>query len=213
MSNLLTHFRFALAFTTRVRRERKFALLSAMTAAIAALPTGAALAQSRQFICSQGSTLTIQVEGPDLISVDLGDGDQRRLAQQDTAFDYSGSRMKLHIARNQSSVRIEQAGAESIHCIYPSPPGFNSGSIPVEGTMAKSWGGIVRDGPGLNFRKLANLREGDPIVLVEQTDVEMDGFPWFKITYDGSRTGFQWGGLICSSGRQVPGTFQQCSER
>jgi len=181
--------------------------------ALAALGwSGEALAQSRQFICSEASTLTVQVENADTIAATLGFSNPRRLRQRDGGpYTFADNRVELRIARNQKGVRIRQAGQEDIHCIYPIPAAINGGFDSVAGVQAKSWGGIVRSGPGMEHQKVASLREGDPIVLEERSDVEMNGFPWFRITFNGNQTGFQWGGIICPVGQPVPGTFQQCN--
>lgn len=62
----------------------------------------------------------------------------------------------------------------------------------------------------MDYRKLASLEEGDPITLLEQTAVDMNGYPWFKVRYRGNKTGYQWGGIICPVGQPYPGTFEQC---
>ena len=65
---------------------------------------------------------------------------------------------------------------------------------------AASWGGIVRDGPGQNHTKVASLSEGEPVILMARTEVVENGFPWFKIAYSsGRKTGYQWGGILCST--------------
>lgn len=74
---------------------------------------------------------------------------------------------------------------------------------------AGSWGGILRSGPGTNYRKVMSLREGERIVILERTNQFMGDYPWFKIQVRG-RTGYKWGGILCSRGPQIEGTFQQC---
>lgn len=74
---------------------------------------------------------------------------------------------------------------------------------------AKSWGGIMRSGPGMNYRKMASLREGEWITILERTDTFMGDYPWFKIKARG-RIGYKWGGILCSVGPQIHGTYQQC---
>ncbi|GJM02944.1 MAG: hypothetical protein DHS20C08_14450 [Rhodomicrobium sp.] len=74
---------------------------------------------------------------------------------------------------------------------------------------AKSWGGIMRSGPGTNYRKMSSLREGEWIMILERTDRFMGDYPWFKIKARG-RIGYKWGGILCSVGPQIQGTFQQC---
>ncbi|WP_187970825.1 hypothetical protein [Aquibium microcysteis] len=74
---------------------------------------------------------------------------------------------------------------------------------------AASWGGVVRSGPGMENARLASLAEREPIELLENTGVMMNGYPWFRIRYRG-QTGFQWGGIICGDGAPVPGTHEVC---
>jgi hypothetical protein len=76
---------------------------------------------------------------------------------------------------------------------------------------AGSWGGIVRDGPGQDHRKLDSLNEGEPITLLERTDVVVDGYPWFKISFRGGRIGYKWGGILCSTGAERPDLYKTCS--
>lgn len=77
-----------------------------------------------------------------------------------------------------------------------------------------SWGGKVRNGPGINYRQTDSLRKGTSIQLVERTSTIFNGYPWFKISYrdpsNGAVTiGYQWGGIICSSAR-TPGVHSVC---
>jgi hypothetical protein len=76
---------------------------------------------------------------------------------------------------------------------------------------AASWGGVLRDGPGQNFRKVGSLQEGEPVTLMARSDVVEDGFPWFKITTQRGQTGYQWGGILCSTGAERPDIFKTCT--
>ncbi len=76
--------------------------------------------------------------------------------------------------------------------------------------IAKSWGGIVRAGPGQHYRKKASLREGERITLLGPTGEMFQDRPWFKIKYRG-RIGYHWGGIVCSVGQYVEGTYQVCN--
>ncbi len=71
-----------------------------------------------------------------------------------------------------------------------------------------SWGGIVRDGPGQDHRKLDSLDEGERISLMGRSDVVVDGYPWFKIWYRGEHKGYMWGGILCSVGDERPDLYQ-----
>jgi hypothetical protein len=77
-------------------------------------------------------------------------------------------------------------------------------------TPAGSWGGIVRDGPGQDHRKLDSLEEGERISLMGRSDVVVDGYPWFKIWYRGERKGYMWGGILCSVGAERPDLYKTC---
>lgn len=87
-------------------------------------------------------------------------------------------------------------------------------TAPVQGGSgsfaAKSWGGIVRAGPGQNYARIASLNEGERIAVLERTGQFFQGRPWFKISFRG-RIGYHWGGIICPLGRAVDGTFQVCN--
>ncbi|WP_420413522.1 SH3 domain-containing protein [Roseibium sp.] len=72
-----------------------------------------------------------------------------------------------------------------------------------------SYGGKVRAGPGLQYGQIGSLRDGDRIRIVGATGVMMDGYEWFQIRYRNGRTGFQWGGLMCSQ-RPYPTIYKTC---
>jgi hypothetical protein len=46
---------------------------------------------------------------------------------------------------------------------------------------------------------------------VERSNVVEDGFPWFKITTERGKTGYQWGGILCSTGAERPDIFKTCT--
>ncbi len=75
---------------------------------------------------------------------------------------------------------------------------------------AKSWGGIVRSGPGQQYQRVTSLREMEPIMMLERTNEMFNGYPWFRISYRGNRTGFHWGGIICPNHQSILGTFKVC---
>jgi hypothetical protein len=76
--------------------------------------------------------------------------------------------------------------------------------------VAASWGGVVRDGPGQSYRKVDSLEEGQSVTLMARTDVVENGFPWFKIAYEGDGKGYQWGGILCATGAERPDLFKTC---
>ena len=68
---------------------------------------------------------------------------------------------------------------------------------------AGSWGGVLRNGPGRNYRQIGSLKEGEPVTLMGRTDVLEDGFPWFKLV---TRSG----GILCSTGAERPHLYKTC---
>jgi hypothetical protein len=91
------------------------------------------------------------------------------------------------------------------------PPAVNAADdYPVP---AGSWGGVVRDGPGKQYRQLDSLDEGDAITLMGRSDVVEDGFPWFKIAYGSEgKIGYKWGGILCSTGAERSDLYKTCTK-
>ncbi len=90
------------------------------------------------------------------------------------------------------------------------PPGEQEPNPPPGPIEAASWGGIVRDGPGRNYRKLGSLEQGEHVMLLENTSVMEDGYPWWRIEFRGSREGYQWGGILCSLDEPMEGVYETC---
>lgn len=73
----------------------------------------------------------------------------------------------------------------------------------------QSYGGKVRSGPGMQYRQVGSLREGNPILILNGTGDLMNGYEWFQIRYSNGSVGYQWGGIMCSQ-KPHPGIFQVC---
>lgn len=76
--------------------------------------------------------------------------------------------------------------------------------------VAGSWGGIVRDKPGKQYRQIDSLEEGEEITLMGRSDVMEDGYPWFKIAYRDGKIGFKWGGILCAVGVERADVYKVC---
>lgn len=79
-----------------------------------------------------------------------------------------------------------------------------------QGIEAGSWGGKVRKGPGVDFAQVGSLRNGDPVRLLEDTRVMMNGYPWHRISYQGGKIGYQWGGILCGFDTPIDGVHKIC---
>lgn len=79
--------------------------------------------------------------------------------------------------------------------------------FPADG---RSCGGILRQGPGMDTPKLASLRQGDALTILEQAgQIDGSGFAWFKVKA-GAATGYQYGGILSVSTGHLSGAFVGC---
>lgn len=92
---------------------------------------------------------------------------------------------------------------ETDNCV---PAGDSSGaSLPMYG---RSLGGVVRSKPDMSSKKIASLKDGERVEIVDDTGVTMNGYTWFKIRWKG-RTGYHWGGIMCSDAA-LGGVLEAC---
>jgi len=117
------------------------------------------------------------------------------------------SGFRADLARAYIKKLGEQPQAAAPPADQPPTAATGSGEFPIE---AASWGGIVRSGPGQSYSKVGSLTEGQKVTLIARTNVVEDGFPWFDIAFAGKR-GFQWGGIMCSTGTERPDLFKTCA--
>jgi len=87
---------------------------------------------------------------------------------------------------------------------------FQLSGAQAAGMEAGSWGGKVRSGPGKEFAKIGSLSNGDPVILIESTNIFLDGYEWFKIIYGNNSIGYQWGGILCGFDIPISGTYSVC---
>jgi hypothetical protein len=187
---------------------------------------GEASAQSREFFCNEKLSVTVKVIDARTVSVGPIKGKTVALKQNpQSPMSFVSAKVAIAIAKNEKSITLRQSGAADMKCVFPKPAGQTpqaedevaassepkpkSGAKKFQSFAAKSWGGIVRSGPGMEFKKVGSLQEGDPITAIEQS-TEFNGYFWYKIRFGKNKTGYQWGGIICPIGKLVPGTFEQC---
>lgn len=88
----------------------------------------------------------------------------------------------------------------------------SSGSETVVNAQGQSLGGSLRSGPGTNFAKVGSLSEGTWITIIKNAGVRFDGYDWFEIALDNGTRAFQWGGIMCSNGAPLNGTYSVCGQ-
>ena len=77
-------------------------------------------------------------------------------------------------------------------------------------TFGRSYGGLLRAGPGMQHPKLASVAEGERIRILEKTSEQLDDYTWFRVMTSHGE-GFQWGGLFCSDGPEpLEGVLTVC---
>jgi hypothetical protein len=82
--------------------------------------------------------------------------------------------------------------------------GTAAGHFPMQ---AASLGGTVRARPTTASSKIGSLGPGDSVTILAR-DRAWDGYDWFLIRFHG-RTGYQWGGIMCSQ-NPIRGILDQC---
>ncbi len=196
-----------------------------------------ALAQSREFFCGGQNIVKLKVIDKKTISAGPIQGRTVALMQvPGKPMIYANGKTSVEIAPDQKRIAVRAAGDEPLDCVYPPPgaaaersagngidAGAPAGAKPVvrnttsaaaepasKGFAAKSWGGVVRSGPGMDFKQVASLKEGEKITVIEDAGVEMNGYRWYKIRFGANKIGYQWGGILCPIGAPVEGAFQSC---
>lgn len=73
-----------------------------------------------------------------------------------------------------------------------------------------SYGGVLRSGPGMEYDRVASLREGDYLDILEDTGVWFNDYKWYLVASP-QGTGYHWGGIICVNlDTQIEGIFEKC---
>ncbi|ABG40914.1 conserved hypothetical protein [Paraglaciecola sp. T6c] len=105
---------------------------------------------------------------------------------------------KLEIQRSQTQWLSQRKACHfSFDCIKRVYRKRISSLIALSRTeSAFSWGGNYRLTPSTSATRLGSARERQPIKVLSQTDVMLNGYPWFQIEIDGQKA-YQWGGIIC----------------
>lgn len=86
-------------------------------------------------------------------------------------------------------------------------------SVNVDGQYADaghSYGGVLRTGPGMGYRRAGSLQDGDWIDVITPTGDWFDGYQWYYVnTHLGE--GYHWGGIFCTE-YPLEGVLTTCSQ-
>lgn len=71
----------------------------------------------------------------------------------------------------------------------------------------------VRSSPSVFGEKLSSLNQGEPVIILENTDEFLDGFFWFKIEFGEGEQGYMWGALLCTDADEpeLNATMRRCN--
>jgi len=72
-----------------------------------------------------------------------------------------------------------------------------------------SLGGKMRSRPDKSFDKVAKVSKGNRVEIIGKTLMENDGYTWYKVRA-GNRSGFMWGGDLCSAYGRIDGVYGDC---
>jgi len=73
----------------------------------------------------------------------------------------------------------------------------------------KSWAGVLRAGPGMDYERVTSLTLNQPVTLVARTEIDKGDYPWYRIKLVNGMTGYQWGGILCDPSGTETGTYNE----
>src|SRR6056297_629014 len=185
-------------------------LIVGVTALLSAnVPDAAAQGGWKSFRCGNGDTGQIQFPNAGNALVQFR-GETVLLRQQGGSARYLRGDWLLEIVGSARNISLEVPDYGQVSCYFlnarqvrpqPTPQPRNEAGL-LRRLPARSLGGNIRRGPGLNHRVISNLPPGTPIQLYRRTKKFYAGYPWFEITY-ADRGAYMLGSLICSQGQRV----------
>lgn len=100
-------------------------------------------------------------------------------------------------------------GMKQYNCEFYTAPLASQEPEVFNPTSGKSLGGKVRDEASMESQQIGSLYEGNSIMIIGNSGVNMNGYDWFEIEFKG-RKAYQWGGIMCSDGVKIAGIYMQC---
>ncbi len=151
---------------------------------------------------------TDRAEAVFVMGADAGGGTSEPIpmavAPTGSGFRYAGGPLELRGQGMEAELRVEDMVLVCSHVIPGDPA---AGQFPVR---ARSFGGNARSGPGMEYNRIGGFAEGEDLIIVRNTGVMMNGYPWFEVRDMEGAGGFHWGGIMCATERPVDGIFPSC---
>jgi len=95
----------------------------------------------------------------------------------------------------QRQIEMDREFEEQANVASQDPGAAQSGGY----VTGMAWGGKMRDGPGMNYRQVGSMTEGEGIEIVGDTGEWYNDFQWYEVIAHG-RQAFVWGGNFCHDG-------------
>lgn len=108
--------------------------------------------------------------------------------------------------QNATGVLTSTSGLR-FNCVVSDITGSPALTTPASNFVGFSFGGNLRAGPGTQFADVGSTFNGQPLTLVSDSFVSLNGFTWWRVRLQNGQEAFQWGGLLCSPGNNLGGVF------
>lgn len=196
---------------------KTLAFIGILSAAVLSATAGAKASESLNYRCNLGNQFAFIETIPEEGRAILEDIDGKTILVPDGRGGYFNDGEEISFDQDKPVPEL-WLGDVSHRCEIATPASSNqthaNGAVGGNDTQlnlqGQSLGGKLRDGPGLNFRQTGSLPEGTWVTILKNTGVRMDGYDWFEVAADSGLRGYQWGGIMCSSGSQIAGVYQAC---
>lgn len=122
---------------------------------------------------------------------------------------YENDKLQFYVNDGRGVLIVKNGAVYPCRTAEPTFAPVAEGTFPAPGA---SLGGKVRESADINSKHIFSMPELAPITLLAREDKTWNGAPWFRVKTKDGRTGFQWGGIICSKGEFIPGVYKTCAD-
>ncbi len=198
-------------------------VLSGLAMSTLAAVTAAQANPQTDLVCfNRDTSMSVRIDAGASTAFLRLDGAQYALAKSPDSgalFRYSGRGFELAGALPEAQLRSNGAFFASCHETIDSvraralagKTGFGWSDYAAKGRASQT----VRAAPSPLSDRIASLPSGSPVTILENTGQFLDGFFWFRIRYDRTKTGYVWGALLCAEtpeeSKELAETVRKCA--